>query len=131
MAQFTRLGRQILYIVGIAICLNRLSILGLSSLDALAGGDADKAICIRGDLSSRHSDGGCLDTKVTMGSWVKDGKTAAVNGPTLGGTGAFLKPGAKALPPFTWDSVPAAGAHAGLPDKWEFEFEEMQPAAWL
>jgi hypothetical protein len=101
------------------------------SSDPLAGGDADKAICIRGDLSSRHSDGGCLDTKVTMGSWVKDGKTAAVNGPTLGGTGAFLKPGAKALPPFTWDSVPAAGAHAGLPDKWEFEFEEMQPAAWL
>ena len=101
--------------------------------DPLSAGDADKAICIRGDLSSRKSDGGCLDTKVTMGAWVKEGKTAAVNGPTRGGTGPFMRPGATPLPAFTWESVPAAsvGAHAGLPDTWEFEFEDMQPAAWL
>jgi hypothetical protein len=76
--------------------------------DPLASGDPDKAICIRGDLSSRKSDGGCLDTKVTMGSWVKDGKTAAVNGPTRGGTGPFLRRNATVLPPFTWGSIPAS-----------------------
>jgi hypothetical protein len=87
--------------------------------DPYAGGDPDKAICIRGDLGARASDGGCLDSKVIGRAGVMAGGVAeAVNGPTRGS-------GPRKLPVFAWGSTPKGVSHVGLPEAFDFEFEAM------
>ena len=81
------------------------------------------AICSRGDLRNPGpSAGGCYDTKVTShlhGFWKRT--ASVINGPTRGGLSD--------LAPFSWDAAPFAKmVHAGLPETYQFAFQETSPA---
>ncbi len=84
--------------------------------DPYANASPWNAICSRGDLAG--SPDGCLDGKASMASLWSRKVALAVNGPTQGS--AFGGP----LPPFSWSEFPDT-PHLGLPETYQFEFEEM------
>lgn len=89
--------------------------------DPYAGGDPWNAICSRGDLSSNPSPDGCYDLKASQWSWFAAKQSTAISGPTTGD----IPPGGS-LPPFSWSEFPNA-PHEGLPQTFNFAFEDMTP----
>jgi len=85
--------------------------------DDYANGDPWAAICSRGDLDpTSPSAGGCYDTKVTVGPWVRNLHSEAINGPTT----------SNGLPPFVWNSK-FDTSHAGQPAQFNYSFMTMEP----
>ena len=91
--------------------------------DPYSGGSPFGAICSRGDLSSsKPTAGGCYDTKVTSFTMFKRGQAQIINGPTTSGG---------ILPPFAWEGAFEKDAHVGMPDVFNFSFQEVKlPRAW-
>jgi hypothetical protein len=89
--------------------------------DPYSGGSPWNAICSRGDLASSPSPDGCYDGKFTSYEHYQRKISTVINGPTTGG----LPPGGT-LPPFSWAQFPGT-SHEGLPDVYNFAFEDMGP----
>ncbi|XP_064627540.1 phospholipase B-like 1 [Lineus longissimus] len=84
--------------------------------DPYSEGDACKAVCCRGDLSSTNPRAdGCYDTKVSDYNMAWKRQSYAINGPT---TGTGLKP-------FSW-VPPFNDSHVGMPKTFDFKFEFME-----
>jgi len=84
--------------------------------DKISAGDPMSAICSRGDLQKRSEAFGCIDTKVTSASLVKQGIAYIQNGPTTNGG---------SLPAFRWSQFPNT-VRNGEPDEYNFPFIATQ-----
>jgi len=81
--------------------------------DKIAAGNPMSAICSRGDLTKGDSRAfGCIDSKVTTASLVKEGIAYIMNGPTTNGG---------SLPAFSWSQFPET-VHTGEPEVFDFPF---------
>jgi len=75
-------------------------------------------ICCRGDLDAiSPKTSGCYDTKVADYKMARSLQSLAINGPTLGDN----------LKPFAWTGSFANASHIGLPEKYDFAWQPMQP----
>eukprot|EP00731_Ephydatia_muelleri_P001270 Em0001g1270a len=86
--------------------------------DPYSEGNPMKSICSRGDLQTKPSPGGCIDTKVTSYELALALTSWAQNGPTHDDLSAF-----------NWSSSPLVNVtHVGQPTVFNFGFVQMVPA---
>ncbi|XP_071963948.1 phospholipase-B 81-like [Antedon mediterranea] len=83
--------------------------------DKYSDNDSCNTICCRGDLRANPTPSGCYDTKVTNMEMADNFVAYAISGPTR----------SHGIPPFKW-TTQFNVSHIGLPEVYDFEFEEMK-----